>query len=192
MSHHCRVQDVQNGHEALQERWLGKAPTQRTKEEEQAEAAVSGPEPAQRPLGLRAHQPVRTETTKKNDFPLNKEPKRIAASRSRTLDDDRPLNRLPSHPPSPTTPNICLISTRQYQCQLPNLALHARPQRTESPLRSPVLTQLALPPRPCFLWTFSQMTSPQTPRWPCCDVRREEGMAARDFRRWKRFKEGSG
>ena len=42
-------------------RRLREATTQRTKEEEQAEAAVPGPEPAQRPLGHCANQSVTTE-----------------------------------------------------------------------------------------------------------------------------------
>lgn len=49
------------------------APIQRTEEEEeqQAEAPVSGPEPAQWPLGLCALQPVRRETA---GYPRNPEP----------------------------------------------------------------------------------------------------------------------
>lgn len=55
-------------------RWLGEAPAQRAKEEEQAEASVSGPEPAQWPFGLCTQQSVRTEPT---DFPLKRKKKKI-------------------------------------------------------------------------------------------------------------------
>lgn len=57
-------------------RWLGEAPAQRAKEEEQAEASVSGPEPAQWPFGLCTQQSVRTEPT---DFPLKRKRRKYKA-----------------------------------------------------------------------------------------------------------------
>lgn len=57
-------------------RWLGEAPAQRAKEEEQAEASVSGPEPAQWPFGLCTQQSVRMEPT---DFPLKRKRRKYKA-----------------------------------------------------------------------------------------------------------------
>lgn len=52
---------MQNGHATLQERGIREAQIQRSEEEEQAEAALPSPEPAQRSPGLTEGRPVKTE-----------------------------------------------------------------------------------------------------------------------------------
>lgn len=134
-------------------RWLGEAPTQRAKEKEQAEASVSGPEPAQRPFGLCTQQSVRTEPA---DFPLKKKRRKnnakLLAATAATIFWLTWTVPNPSHHTSPRCPpgHSYTITIKKILCIIPVSAHYTHASRLLLPV--PLLWSAlgSLSPAPCL------------------------------------------